>query len=61
MQDTKNALTRLADAIRGMDDYNKGRLVGIGEGMILAGIGRAENTQPQTARSDQARGAKPCS
>ncbi len=61
MQDTKNALTRLADAIRGMDDYNKGRLVGIGEGMILAGIGRAENTQPQPAGSDQAGGAKPCS
>lgn len=38
MQDTKNALARLADAIRGMDDYQKGRLIGIGEGMILAGI-----------------------
>jgi len=32
------AMSRLADAIRGMDDYTKGRLIGIGEGMILAGI-----------------------
>lgn len=32
------ALDRLVTAIRGMDDYSKGRLIGIGEGMILAGI-----------------------
>ena len=34
----QTALSRLADAIRGMSDYEKGRLIGIGEGMILAGI-----------------------
>lgn len=32
------ALDRLFSAIRGMTDFEKGRLIGIGEGMILAGI-----------------------
>jgi len=43
------ALTRLADAIRGMDDYTRGRLVGIGEGMILAGIRDRDGSEPQQA------------
>lgn len=32
------AAERLADVIKSMDDYSKGRLVGIGEGMALANL-----------------------
>ena len=39
------ALDRLVTAIRGMSDYDKGRLIGIGEGMILARIGASEGAQ----------------
>lgn len=39
------ALDRLVTAIHGMTDFEKGRLIGIGEGMILARIGAAEDAQ----------------
>ena len=38
-------LDRLTTAIRDMSEYERGRLIGIGEGMILARIGAADNAQ----------------
>ena len=45
------ALDRLFSAIRGMNDFEKGRLIGIGEGLITAiTVGAVASARPDLVR-----------